>query len=267
MVMNAISAGMGILSSLLGGGSDSAMLSYENSKKLQQHQYELNRKTRQTAFQDTRESLENAGYNPLLAVGQQAQGGTFGASLNVQDPKTENMQNFIGLMNGLSQAKLNSAQAYNQKMQGQLTTQQKYNLITQGQLNSAQAGLVNLQQNRQQIENLHLPDKIKSEIKLNNDTATANMINAQANMENASANQMNAQSNRMNAITNKEVGASQAYHNYNKSLGYTTSASIGPFHISHTGNPNLYTIGTNNKAGNTKTETINGKKVKVKTLR
>ena len=107
---------MGLLSSIF-GDSNSAAASLAASMALQNHQYELNRKTRQTAYQDTRYSLESAGYNPLLAVGQQAQGGTFGASLSVQDPKSENLQNALATAQMASQAKLNSAQAYNQYQQ------------------------------------------------------------------------------------------------------------------------------------------------------
>lgn len=113
------SAVMGLLN-LFGdsGKANSAEMSYQYSKQLQQHQYELNRATRQTAFGDTRQSLEDADYNPLLAVGQQANGGVFGASMSVQDPKSERLANAIGTANAFvnimqqqSQSKLNSAQS------------------------------------------------------------------------------------------------------------------------------------------------------------
>lgn len=249
------------LGSMFGSNSNSAMTSYILSKKLQEHQYELNRMTRQTAYQDTRYSLENAGYNPLLAVGQQAQGGTFGASLSATDPKTENLQNSLQVAQANSQVRLNSAQAYNAFMQGNLTTAQANNLISQSRLNSAQQSLVNLQSNAQAINNLHLPSVLKSQIRLNNNQAQASIINAQANQTSALANQMNAQ-------TNKMVGKSSAWRNYNQSLGYSTHGSIGPVSFSHTGNPNLYSLSTNsNSQTKYHTEYINGKPVSVRVLR
>ena len=108
----AVGSALGSLAaSFFGGDSDSAKQSYLYSRALQQHQYELNRKTRQTAYQDTRYSLEQADYNPLLAVGQQANGGTFGATMNVTDPKTENLQNALSVAQANSAIRLNSAQA------------------------------------------------------------------------------------------------------------------------------------------------------------
>lgn len=259
---------MGLLSSLFGDdNANSARMSYEYSRALQEHQYELNRKTRQTAFQDTRHSLVEAGYNPLLAVGQQAQGGTFGATMNVQDPKSENLANALNTANAVSQLKLNSASAFNQFMQGRLTTAQANNLLSQSQLNSAQKALTNLQSNAQAINNLHLPQVLKSQIRLNNNQAQASLINAQANNVSAQANMMNAGSNRMNAQTNSAVGASQQWRNYNQSLGYNTTVHAGPVTFSHTGNPNLYTQSVNGGKPKYQTEYINGKPVQVRVLR
>lgn len=268
MVANAIASALPALLSAgmaFSGGAtsaDSSLQSYKYSRALQQHQYELNRQTRQTAYQDTRYSLEQAGYNPILAVGQQANGGAFGATLNAQDPKTERLNNVLNSLSNYSQLRLNSANAYNQIMQGRLTNAQAYNLISQSRLNSAQTGLVNLQQNAQAIQNLHLPSYLKSQILYNNNTAQANMMNAQSN-------QINANANMMNARTNSAVGASTAWRNYNQSLGYTTSYHIGPSGVSysHTGNSNIQPPGSTQKKGYYRTEYINGKPVQVYVIR
>lgn len=45
---------------------------YNYSSALMQRQYDLERKSRQSSFVDTRADLEKAGYNPLLALGQQS---------------------------------------------------------------------------------------------------------------------------------------------------------------------------------------------------
>lgn len=240
--INGVLNAMGLFSSLFGNdAANSARMSYEYSRQLQQHQYELNRQTRQTAFQDTRHSLVEAGYNPLLAVGQQSQGGTFGATMSVQDPASENLANKLAQAQAISQLRLNSAQAYNQTQQGKLTTAQASNLLSQGKLNSAQTALANLQANAQVINNLHLPQILKSQIRLNNNNAQASLINAQASQVSAQANKMNAISNRINASTNSAVGASQAWRNYNQSLGYSSTIHAGPLSVSHTGNSNYIT--------------------------
>lgn len=265
--INGVLNAMGLFGSLFGNdNANSAYQSYLYSRALQKHQYELNRQTRQTAFQDTRHSLVEAGYNPLLAVGQQSQGSTFGATMNVQDPKSENLANSLNTANAVSQLKLNSASAFNQFMQGRLTTAQANNLISQSQLNSAQKSLTNLQSNAQAINNLHLPQVLKSQIRLNNNQAQASLINAQSNQVSAQANLMNAGSNRLNAQTNSAVGASQSWRNYNQSLGYNTTVHAGPVTVSHTGNPNMYTR-NQGQTPKYQTEYINGKPIKVRVLR
>lgn len=97
-------------------GSNSAKKSFEYSKALQQHQYELERESRKTAYQDTRYSLEQAGYNPLLATnGGQSASLPVGNQMSVQDEKTENMQNAVSAMSAISGARLQNAQAENLK--------------------------------------------------------------------------------------------------------------------------------------------------------
>lgn len=103
-------------SSLMGlFGGNSAKKSFEYSMALQQHQYDLERKSRQTAYQDTRQSLEAAGYNPLLAVGQQSGSLPVGNQMNVTDPATEKLQNSIALANAIADIKLKKAQEKNIK--------------------------------------------------------------------------------------------------------------------------------------------------------
>lgn len=65
------SAIAGALGSSLGdilGSVTSALLSYKQQKKLMKYNYDLSRESRQTAFGDTKQSLLNAGYNPILAL-------------------------------------------------------------------------------------------------------------------------------------------------------------------------------------------------------
>lgn len=155
----AINAAIGIagalLPSLLGGlsggsSANSGLDSYKYSRWLQEHQYELNRKTRQTSFQDTRYDLEQAGYNPLLAVGQQSNGGTFGATLNTQDPKSERLQNLLSSIQTASGVHLNSSQAVLNNRNGLATIQNALNNTNQ---TNANIGLINQQAIGQGIQN------------------------------------------------------------------------------------------------------------------
>lgn len=52
--------------------SNSAKVTQNLNQKLMDYQYALERQSRQTSYQDTRMDLEGAGYNPLLAIGQQS---------------------------------------------------------------------------------------------------------------------------------------------------------------------------------------------------
>lgn len=74
------SAAIGAGATLASGAMNSAMgylanyRSYKYAKKLAKYNYNLERESRQTSYGDTRKSLEDAGYNPMLAVNQQSQG-------------------------------------------------------------------------------------------------------------------------------------------------------------------------------------------------
>lgn len=179
------------IGSQLFGGSNSAYKSYKYSKMLQENQYELNRKTRQTAFQDTRQSLEDANYNPLLAVGQQAQGGTYGASMSVTDPSTERLQNALNTASAIStiaqqksQSKLNSAQTSLSEAQTEATNS---NIINQQAITSAQVALLKSQTEAQNIsntvENLYALDRANTQIKQMN--SSIGLMQEQAKSEGA----------------------------------------------------------------------------------
>lgn len=122
---------MGLFGSLFGGNSAKQSLSY--SKALQNHQYQLERQSRQTAYGDTRKSLEDAGYNPMLAVGQQSGSLPVGNQLTVQDEKSERLQNSIALGSAIanmrnlwSQTSLNKSQEGVNSTVKDLNTQATY---------------------------------------------------------------------------------------------------------------------------------------------
>lgn len=103
------------ISSFFGGSSkaNSAKSSYLYSRALMEHQYELERQSRQTAYQDTRYSLEQAGYNPMLAVGQQSGSLPVGSQMTVTDPKIERMQAGLQASSAIADMQLKMAQARN----------------------------------------------------------------------------------------------------------------------------------------------------------
>ena len=209
--LGSIAGALGSLVSIgsqLFGGSNSAYKSYKYSKMLQENQYELNRKTRQTAFQDTRQSLEDANYNPLLAVGQQAQGGTYGASMSVTDPSTERLQNALNTASAISniaqqksQAKLNSAQTSLSQEQSKATIA---NVINQNAMTSAQTGLIKSQTEAQNIsnnvENLYALDRAQSQIKQMN--SSISLMQEQAKSEGAKRSLMQTEQ----AVNRAQIG-------------------------------------------------------------
>lgn len=109
---------MGLFDSLFNhwSATQQAYLNFEQSKQLQQHQFELNRSALQEYYRNNRISLETAGYNPLLAVpGSTAQG--FSASAN--------MGSAPGLGSGIGTDEVNSAvNAINAKQQRKLVKEQ-----------------------------------------------------------------------------------------------------------------------------------------------
>lgn len=103
----------GSVMGLFGTKGNSAASSFAYSKALQEHQYELERQSRQTAYQDTRYSLEQAGYNPMLAVGSQSGSLPVGNQMDVTDPKIERMNTFLNASSALADIAVKKAQARN----------------------------------------------------------------------------------------------------------------------------------------------------------
>lgn len=72
--------------------SDSAKATQSLNEKLMDYQYSLERQSRQSSYQDTRKDLESAGYNPLLAVGQQSGYTSVGSGVSTQSEGLEASQ-------------------------------------------------------------------------------------------------------------------------------------------------------------------------------
>lgn len=174
--------------------ADSAQVSYNYSKLLQENQYELNRKTRQTFYQDTRQSLEEAGYNPLLALNQSNSNASYGASMNVTDPRTERLQNKLATLGAVSQAYSNSAQANLHNKNAFATVLNALNNTNQ---TNANVGLLNSQAQGQQIQNF-----IQNATGLQTAMATLKNIKAQTSNYHSQNLLNNAQIKVANATAN-----------------------------------------------------------------
>ena len=108
------------------------------------YQYHLERDSRRSAFQDTRYDLEKAGYNPLLALGQQSQG------LNVG--MNSGSANFNGADSSAVIDSLNSAvNSYNStRLANSSIDSSKY----QNDVNLAQSEYIRSQTRGQDINNV-----------------------------------------------------------------------------------------------------------------
>lgn len=198
-------------------GSNSAKKSFEYSKALQQHQYELERQSRQTAFQDTRYSLEQAGYNPLLATGQQASSLPVGNTMSVQDDRTENLNNAISAISALSSVKLNNSQTKANSAGASLALEQAKTEQAKRVQMDFQNAMLDVEKHLKQkdldtydrrfyaniYEQMQRAENYKAQSAIGMMNAQTNARNAQTAYMNYIVNSRNADTNRYNAVTNR----------------------------------------------------------------
>lgn len=197
------------------GASHGAYKQYQYQKKLQKYAYNISRKYRQTAYQDTRSDLEKANYNPMLAV---SQGSTSSGMASAGSAQSED---YSGAVNSaMDYARYRLEKNLNKEVVDK-THEEKLNLETQtygqsiqnyyapsiaeaqiAQIQSATA-LQQMQTLAQQLENQFIPDKRKAEIYNLYSTAQSMAKSANASMIGA-----NAQVTSANAAM-KSAGASE----------------------------------------------------------
>lgn len=187
----------GIISSLISAHSarSSSHRAYKYSRLLQEHQYELNRKALREQYQNSRYSLEQAGYNPLLAVGASAQGVSTGAT---QSP-SENIDGSAVVNSALSAAQV-GAQIKNTNANSALASQQ--------------AETENAKRIQMQFQNAmtDVETKLKQkDLDTYDKRFYANLYEQMQRAENYRASsaigQMNAETNRMNANVNSAMAS------------------------------------------------------------
>lgn len=174
------------------GAAVSAAQNYKYSKKLQEHQYNLNRKALREQYANTRYSLESAGYNPLLAVGSSAQGFSAGASASGGDLSSLGSD----MVNSAIQAKQSKAQIDNTYANSALVREQ-------AETEKAKRTQMEFQNAMTDVET-HLKRKDLSNYDKRFYSEMYELMQRAENYKATSAiNAMNAETNRINARTNK----------------------------------------------------------------
>lgn len=137
--------------------SNSSKATLTLNQQLMDYQYALERQSRQSSFQDTRKDLESAGYNPLLAVGNQSGYTSVGSGVSTSDAETQDIANNLSRAQA-EQGYINSATSaygtYNQARN--LTKQTDSNVISskyENALNIAKEELTHSQTRGQDIQN------------------------------------------------------------------------------------------------------------------
>lgn len=137
--------------------SNSAKATIDTNKQLMQYQYALERQSRQTSYGDTRKDLESAGYNPLLAIGQQSNYTPVSSGVQANDAETQDVANANLRANTMSSVLGTATSAYSAYNQAtNLTKQTASNILSSNfanDLNSARTELTRSQAVGQDIQN------------------------------------------------------------------------------------------------------------------
>lgn len=217
MALNSgLSLGSGLFGSYLGSANSSKAMKQQfhyNMAMLEQ-QFKYNNYIQQHSHQHEVYDLKHAGLNPILS----ANGGN---TMPVGLPSVSAVENSGGMANTMSDAvntamqNVNTAFANNtsakavenakpvQDAQAKLFGEQALTEFNKRSNLDEDTNLKKLTSAGKVIENSYLPEKLKSEILLNVNSAKGIVANSLANMISAHSNEQNAGTNRMNAETNR----------------------------------------------------------------
>lgn len=208
--------------------AQSAKATQALNQNLMDYQYALERQSRQTSYGDTRIDLENAGYNPLLAVGQQSNITPVSSGVSTDSSQVENANvgaTKLGMLSSIADTiNQTSATRSQVKRNNVMNTLDQQNSIANiqkvgaeiGQIFSATRG----QEIQNDIQNITGLDKAKAEIdsivagtnlsrkqaeKVVSDINTNNILvgvyNAQRRAQEAQTGMYNAQTQNINSST------------------------------------------------------------------
>lgn len=202
-------------------GATSARKQYKYQSKLNQQAYDLTQRGYRESYGNMRIGLENAGYNPLLAVNGGMSGATFsggsatGASYdgsgyanaftNAKQQKSQEKLNDATIGQLESQIGVNNAEASYKEglLQSEIIKQSGYDLDN---------AIKDLQRQKEQKELSIWDKKLLAELEnIQNDTTLKRAYAYQAQMDalsnriNAHASTTNAKTGEINAITNRRA--------------------------------------------------------------
>lgn len=200
----------GLTGGLLGMGSSalSAGLSFDQTKELQQRQFDYQKKMSNTAYQRAVKDMRKAGINPILAgmsqTGASTPSGAMGQGTNVNLGE--------GMTNGIAtalQVKRNEADIKLIDEQAKTEEKRRENF-------EANTFLQNSERVLNEIESQFRGTKLEKEIENVMSNTKLNIANAAAAYINSSANQITANANRLNAETAKTSSLTRWAHDAGK---------------------------------------------------
>lgn len=200
-----IAAGIGMASS-----ATSSAMSYDQTKELQQRQFNYQERMADTAHQREMKDLRNAGLNPILT----ATGGQGATTPSGASGQGSNVNLGEGMMNAISTA----IQAKKAGSETNLMDEQAKTEETKRENFEANTAIERLKAVGQQIDNMNLPEKYKREFQEMASRTTLNYASADAKQVEMLTNKMNAESKRMEAKAN-------AKYTNERSRGYSESYS------------------------------------------
>lgn len=160
------------------GLSNSALATLDVNRQLMNYQYELERASRRSSFNDTKYDLLTAGYNPLLAVGHQSNYTPVSSGVSAIDRETEAINNNASKVSAVSSLANMASNTYATMQQGQrfksMNMTDLINALSNRSLNAAKIENLNSATIGQDIQN-----NIQSLVGL--DQAVATLRNTQSN--------------------------------------------------------------------------------------
>lgn len=218
---------IGAIGGIIGAGIGAAgqiganMMTFGQNKELQQRQFDYQERMSNTSYQRAVADMENAGINPLMAVGSGGATTPSGASSSMSTPDIAGaLSSGAAMAMQLRQA---GATVSNLKEEANLKKEQAKTEETKRNQMTAETGLTKLNSAYQQILNSQLPERFKNEMKELVSRTFANNMQAAAAQTNAAANILTAKANQQNAETNRMVGKEQAKYTRERARGYTES--------------------------------------------
>lgn len=199
-----------------GSSANSARVTEALNRRLMKYQYDLERESKRHSFQDTRDSLEEANYNPLLAVGQQAQGVSVGSGVSALDPATEQVQNASSAITAAAAEKQADTQAKLATSQAELNNTTSWSIRGKTPYEIEKIAQ-DTQTSKAQESNLNANSAVQQ--------ATQKQIQAQTEYQNM-VNGVYAQTGLIQALSNIGLTKAQISQSYSSAMANQAQANL-----------------------------------------